>query len=96
MSQPIKGEKQVDFISIVAWEKTAEFCANYFKKGQQVAISGRIQTRNYKDKEDRTVYVTEVVADEVYFADGKRESGQAEPSFAPIVKDDDEQSELPF
>ena len=66
-------ERQADFINIVAWNKTAEFCSKYFKKGQQVGIIGRIQTRNYEDDNKVKHYVTEVVAEEVYFADSKKE-----------------------
>ena len=64
-------ERQADFINIVAWDKTGEFCNNYFKKGMQVSIIGRLQTRNYDDKDGKKVYVTEVVAEEAYFADTK-------------------------
>lgn len=67
-------DKQADFINIVAWNKTAEFCSKYFKKGLRVGISGRLQTRNYEDKDGKKVYVTEVVANEVCFADGKKDS----------------------
>lgn len=66
-------ERQADFISIVAWSKTAEFVEKYFKKGQQVGIVGRIQTRNWDDEQGEKHYITEVVAEEVYFADSKRE-----------------------
>ena len=66
-------ESQADFISIVAWSKTAEFVEKYFKKGQQVGIVGRIQTRNWDDEQGEKHYITEVVAEEVYFADSKRE-----------------------
>ena len=66
-------EKQADFISIVAFAKTAEFVEKYFKKGQQVGIVGRIQTRNWDDEQGQKHYVTEVVAEEVYFADSKKE-----------------------
>lgn len=59
-------ERQADFINIVAWNKTAEFCSKYFKKGQQVGIIGRIQTRNYEDDKGVKHYVTEVIAEEVY------------------------------
>ncbi len=69
-------ERQADFINITAWDKTGEFCSKYFKKGQQVGIIGRIQTRNYDDKDGKKVYVTEVVAEEAYFADSKREGEQ--------------------
>ena len=70
-------ERQVDFLPIVAWNKTAEFVAKYFKKGQQVAVIGRVETRTYDDKDGKKVYVTEVIAEEAYFADSKREEGQA-------------------
>ena len=67
-------ERQADFINIVAWSKTGEFCSKYFKKGQQVAIIGRIQTRNWEDDQGQRHYITEVVAEEAYFADSKRNS----------------------
>ena len=70
-------ERQADFLPIVSWNKTAEFVAKYFKKGQQVAVIGRVETRNYDDKDGKKVYVTEVIAEEVYFADSKKEEGQA-------------------
>lgn len=69
-----EGQPDADFINIVAFGKTAEFVGNYFKKGMQVAVTGKIQTRNYDDKEGKKVYVTEVVADQCYFADSKREN----------------------
>lgn len=92
-------ERQADFINIVAWNKTAEFCSKYFKKGQQVGVIGRIQTRNYKDDKDVMHYITEVIAEEVYFADSKKEdttqvTGQTkiEDNSYEITSDDD----LPF
>lgn len=69
-----EGQVSADFINIVTWNKTAEFCSKWFKKGQQVAVIGSIQTRNYDDKDGKKVYITEVVADEAYFAEGKRDS----------------------
>lgn len=69
-----EGEQQADFINIVAWSKTAEFCSKYFKKGQQVGVIGRIQTRNYEDDKGQKHYITEVIAEEVYFADSKKEN----------------------
>ena len=68
-----EGQPDADFINVVAWAKTAEFVSKYFTKGQQVAVVGRIQTRNYDDKEGKKIFVTEVVAEEVYFADSKKE-----------------------
>ena len=70
-------ERQADFINIVAWSKLGEFCSKYFKKGQQVGIIGRLQVRNWEDEQGQKHYVTEVVAEEAYFADSKRETGDS-------------------
>ena len=88
-------ERQADFINIVAWNKTAEFCSKYFKKGQQVGVIGRLQVRNWEDKQGQKHYVTEVIAEEVYFADTKKEestSALTEENQFEITDDDD----LPF
>ena len=74
-------ERQADFINVVAWSKTGEFCSKYFKKGQQVGVIGRIQTRNWEDYQGQKHYVTEVVAEEAYFADSKREQEAGSSSF---------------
>ena len=74
-------ERQADFINVVAWSKTGEFCSKYFKKGQQVGVIGRIQTRNWEDENKQRHYITEVVAEEAYFADSKRD-GDAGANFA--------------
>jgi len=71
-------ERQADFIPVVAWEKTGEFCSKYFKKGQQVAVVGRMQVRTYDDAQGQKRYVTEVVVEEAHFADSKRDSGAAD------------------
>ena len=68
-------EKQTDFIPIVTFGKTAEFCEKYFRKGQQVAVSGRIQTRTWDDNDGKKHYMTEVIAEDCYFADSKRPEG---------------------
>jgi len=70
------GEQQTDFIDIVAWGKTAEFVSKWFAKGQLVAVSGRIQVRNWEDKAGQKRRSFEVVADEAHFAEPKREGGQ--------------------
>ena len=69
-----EGDTQTaDFINITAWSKTGEFVSKYFKKGQQVAVIGRIQTRSWDDATTgQKRYATDVVAEEVYFADSKR------------------------
>lgn len=66
-----QGEREADFINIVTWRALAENCGNYLKKGSLVAIEGRIQTRSYENQEGRTVYVTEVVADDVRFLNNR-------------------------
>ena len=77
-------ERQADFINVVAWSKLGEFCSKYFKKGQQVGVIGRIQTRTWDDDQGTKHYVTEVVAEEAYFADSRRDgdnSGSFENTF---------------
>ncbi|AOR24865.1 single-stranded DNA-binding protein [Clostridium taeniosporum] len=69
------GQKEADFIPIVVWGKQAENTANYMSKGSQMAISGRIQTRNYEAKDGTKRYVTEVVATEVQFLSKSNASG---------------------
>ena len=76
-------ERQADFINIVAWSKLGEFCSKYFKKGQQVGIIGRIQTRTWDDDQGQKHYITEVIAEEAYFADSKRD-GAVDNTFGSI------------
>ena len=70
-------ERQADFINVVAWSKLGEFCSKYFKKGQQVGVIGRLQVRNWEDEQGQKRYVTEVVAEEAYFADSKRDGADS-------------------
>ena len=74
-------ERQADFISVVAWSKIGEFCSKYFQKGQQVGIIGRIQTRSWDDEQGKKHYATEVIAEEAYFADSKKENTGANNPF---------------
>ncbi|WP_315081781.1 single-stranded DNA-binding protein [uncultured Clostridium sp.] len=69
------GQKEADFVPVVVWGKQAESTANYMSKGSQMAISGRIQTRNYEAKDGTKRYVTEVVATEVQFLSKSNASG---------------------
>ena len=66
--------QDADFINCVAWRQSADFMANYVKKGALLGVEGRIQTRNYKDQSDRTVYVTEVVCDSVQILEQKKDT----------------------
>ncbi len=103
------GEKSTDFIDVVAWRSTAEFVAKYFTKGRMAIVEGRLQIRDWKDKDGNNRRSAEVVADNVYFGDSKRDGaiggdyaapagGYAAPvnttsSFSEI---DDEDGDLPF
>ena len=91
-------ERQADFINVVAWSKTAEFVSKYFKKGQQVAIVGRIQTRSWDDDNGQKHYITEVIAEEVYFADSKKnnESGTDTDPFELANEASYDNDDLPF
>ena len=81
-------ERQADFINIVSFGKTGEFCSKYFKKGQQVGVVGRIQTRTWDDDNGQKHYVTEVVAEEAYFADSKRDGEVAGGAFENTFGED--------
>lgn len=69
------GEKQTDFIDVVAWRHTAEFVDKYFSKGDMAAVSGRLQIRDWTDREGGKRRSAEVVADNVYFGESKRRDG---------------------
>lgn len=77
-----ENQQNVDYINIVAWRSTAEFVSKWFSKGQLVAVSGRLQVRSYKDRDGNNRTACEVVADEVFFAESKRDSSASAPSFA--------------
>ncbi len=67
------GEKETDFIDCVAWRQTGEFVSKYFTKGRMIVVSGRLQIRNWTDKEGNKRRTAEVVADNCYFGDSKRD-----------------------
>ena len=92
-------EKSADFISCVAWNKTAEFVDKYFAKGRMIIVVGRIQTRTREGQDGKKNYVTEVVASEVAFGESKKDAATnsaghtaANDDFTPIDSDND----LPF
>ena len=76
------GDKQTDFIDIVAWRSTAEFVSRYFTKGRMAVVSGRLQIRDWTDRDGGKRRSAEVVADSVYFGDSKRDQGSS-GDFAP-------------
>lgn len=100
------GERETDFINCTAWRGTAEFITNYFRKGQRIAIVGSIQVRSYETDAGERRYITEVIADEAYFADGYQESKNSTNNSEtnnpnPFVSDEEwaefnDDTELPF
>lgn len=82
---PVGDQRQTDFINIVAWRHTAEFICKYFTKGQLIALSGSIQTRRYEDKQGSKRRAFEIVANNVSFADSKRDNSSAPAGQKPTA-----------
>ena len=76
------GDKETDFIDIVAWRSTAEFVSKYFTKGRMAVVEGRLQIRDWTDREGGKRRSAEVVADNVYFGDSKRDAA-SDGGYAP-------------
>lgn len=74
-------QRQADFVDIVAWQQQADFVSNYFQKGSMIAVEGRLQTRNYQDKNGNSRTAVEVAASNISFAGAKRQDGQRAPSY---------------
>ena len=91
------GEKETDFIEVVAWRNTAEFVSKYFSKGRMAIVEGRLQIRDWTDKDGNKRRTAEVVADNVYCGDAKKENKQ-EPEYkqADFAEISEEDGELPF
>ena len=97
--KPQDGARETDFIDVVAWRGTAEFVFKYFSKGRMAVVEGRLQARDWKDKDGAKRRSTEVIADNVYFGDSKKVSESdtpAEPSGEIRELPDEEKGELPF
>ena len=92
------GNKETDFVDIVCWRNTAEFATKFFSKGRMAVVAGRLQMRNWTDKDGNKRTSAEIVADNIYFGDSKREdSGDTSNAFSnPISIDFDEDDALPF
>lgn len=96
-----QGEtRETDFIDIVAWRYTAEFVDKYFSKGQMAIVTGRLQIRNWQDKEGNKRRSAEILADHVYFGEAKRDkTTQGEPQYDPqggFSKIEDTDTTLPW
>lgn len=99
------GEKETDFIEVVAWRSTAEFVSKHFKKGRMAVVAGRLQMRKWTDKEGNNRVSAEVVAENIYFGDSKKDDSASygnatsfpaavpEQAFAEIQEED---GDLPF
>ena len=96
-----EGEQEADFISCVTFGKSAEFAQKYLRKGIRIVVSGRISTGNYKDKDGKTIYTTDVIVEEHEFAQNKesnpsseteKEAGNDSDGFMNVPDDE----EIPF
>lgn len=97
------GERGVDFVDCIAWRTTGEFVSKYFTKGRMAVVEGRLQIRDWTDKDGNKRRSAEIVADNVYFGDSKRDGGSNSTPDVPQGEDDqfsemedDPDSELPF
>lgn len=99
------GEKETDFIDCIAWRQTGEFAAKYFAKGRMAVVEGRLQIRPWTDKEGNNRRSAEVIVDNMYFGDSKRDgdTGGARPAGGPVnvsandwQEVDEDDGDLPF
>ena len=106
------GERETDFIDCVAWRQTGEFVSKYFTKGRMAVVSGRLQIRSWTDKDGNKRRTAEIVADNVYFGDSKRDgdsgsaysapasfggySAPSQSSASDFAMLDDDDAQLPF
>ena len=93
----LSGEKETDFIDVVVWRNTAEFVSKYFSKGRMAVVEGRLQLRDWTDKDGNKRRTAEIVADSVYFGDSERDGGdtaQSDPQGGFSEIEDD--GHLPF
>ena len=97
------GEKETDFIDVVAWRSTAEFVSKYFTKGRMAVVEGRIQIRDWTDKDGGKRRSAEVIANNVYFGDSKKDDQSSRPvsrgvdvSASDFAEISEEDGELPF
>lgn len=101
------GEKKADFINVVAWRQTGEFVSRFFSKGRMAVVEGRLQVRDYTDRDGNKRTIAEVVADNVYFGDSRKDgdsqnsyasqgSGYAQQPYADQFAELSDDGELPF
>lgn len=104
--KPKDGERETDFVDVVAWRQTAEFVSKYFEKGRMAVIEGRLQFREYTDRDGNKRKATEIIAENVYFGDSKKDKDGDSYHNGPAYSDsgsngfqdlgDADDGELPF
>nr|DAF99663.1 MAG TPA: Single strand binding protein [Siphoviridae sp. ctu1o13]DAG05424.1 MAG TPA: Single strand binding protein [Siphoviridae sp. ct1da40] len=93
------GEKETDFIDVVVWRNTAEFVSKYFSRGRMAVVEGRLQLRDWTDKDGNKRRSAEIVADSVYFGDSKRDGGDnsgCAPAPSGGFNEIEDDGDLPF
>lgn len=90
------GERETDFIDVVAWRNVGEFVSKYFTKGRMAVVEGRLQVRDWTDTENRKRRTAEIVAENVYFGDSKREEQQDTYQELGEIAELDDDGDLPF
>lgn len=94
------GEREADFLDVVAWRGSCDFLAKFFARGDQIVVDGRLQSRNWTDKDGNKRYTVEIVAENLYFGSAKKAAGGQDAAApvaqqsAPAQQEDD--GELPF
>lgn len=90
------GKREADFFNCVAWRGAADFVTKYFLKGRMALVDGRLQMREYTDRDGNRRYTTEVVVGSIYFCDSKRDFAPSAPSSTEWSELEDDDGELPF
>lgn len=96
VDRPYSKDRQADFISCIAWRKTAEFIDSYFSKGQRIALTGSIQTGSYTDKDGKTVYTTDINVNNVEFCESKKQNDSGNNLNSAETDDMPFDDDLPF
>lgn len=91
-----EGQQEADFVPVVIWGKQAESTAKYTSKGSLVGISGRMQTRNYENKQGNKVYIAEIVAEEVQFLESKKKEENVPNGSSNNYSESKDSSDIPF
>lgn len=90
------GKREVDFVPCVAWRNTGEFVSNYFRKGDMMAVSGRLQIRKYTDKTGNQRSISEIIIDSAYFGGSKKTAESAGATPGEFTDLPDDSGDLPF